>query len=180
MPLADQLSRRSPNRPANPSEREMRMEPVLDDHASLSKYGAQVGLEATQQRQIRAGQTRPEHLGTTNARKRANALRLELEAALLSNHWREIKLQCRDGIHREMAQEMQRQVDALDVIETNPLAKRLQIIDGCLQPGPQRVRKIDREEDAPALGFSLRRGCPPLSPACHPAAAPPRGRRQTS
>lgn len=180
MPFRDQRSGRSSNRPADSREREMRVEPVLDDDAGLPQQGAQIGLQASQLRQIGAGDARPEHLSATNARKRADPLRLESDAAVLSNHRRQINLQCRDGVYGEVPEEMQRQMNALHVIDTNPIAKRLQLIDSGLEPGSQRVREINRQEDAPALGFSLRRGCPPLPRACRPAATQPRGRRQTS
>ena len=97
----------------------MGMKPVIDRQAGLSQGIAQVRLHADQSRQIGAGDTRPQHARAPDIRKGADALRGEAKALISRDDWCERRRQLLDIGARKVAEEMERQMDAIDGIDPN-------------------------------------------------------------
>ncbi len=139
----------------------MGMEAVFDADAGVAQQLGQLGLQGGELRQGGTRDSCPEDLGPADVWKRANADRLEPEAAVPPHQWREVGLQGLDLGQWEMAQEVQCEMDPRHLVDANPLVERLQPIDRRLESRSQCIGKIDRQKDTPALCFTLRRGCPP-------------------
>lgn len=161
MPVLEQLSSWSTYRPADTGQRQVRMKSIFNSKASGPQRRPEVGLQRCEPSQFRTADSGPENLGAGQIRKRANALRRKLDSRMPGHDLLESGHERLDVRHGNVPKEMQRQMDAINRVGSNPVVKRFQSVDGCLQLGANRLGQLDGEENAPALGLTAGRRCQP-------------------
>ena len=117
----------------------MGMKSIFNSKARGPQCRSEFGLQRRQPRQLRTADAGPENLGAAEVRKRADPVRRQLDSRMPGHDLTERGRERVDITHGNVPEEVQRQMDAIDRIGSDPVVKRFQSVDGSLQSGGDGV-----------------------------------------